>query len=119
MCQRPWMGLTQAQIIMAVSSGRQLQLAQGCPTSLRKFIAKCMAFKAADRPTFTQVRRVHTRGLLCARVPQAPGGAAGRRRRDALGVEEAAPAVCLLRASPRGRLDVGARARALSRGLRR
>lgn len=55
MGQRPWMGLSHSQIITAVSSGKQLQLGPNAPSTLKKFVAKCLAMKPAERPTFTQV----------------------------------------------------------------
>lgn len=55
MGQRPWSGLSHGQIIHAITSGKQLQLPSSCPGSLRKFVQRCMAAKAEDRPPFQEV----------------------------------------------------------------
>ena len=53
--ERPYYGMTSAQIINHVSKGRGLTLSMGCPLPLRKFIQRCCSHKREERPTFIQI----------------------------------------------------------------
>jgi hypothetical protein len=54
-CQRPWKGLNHSQIIHALTTGKCLTLPPTTPTCIRKFVAKCLASKPEQRPTFTTI----------------------------------------------------------------
>lgn len=55
MGQRPFSGMSQAQIALHISKHRGLSISNNCPAGFRKLIQACMHPEYGQRPTFKQV----------------------------------------------------------------
>ena len=52
---RPWAGMSHGQIIMTVVSKKHLTFPPGAPSDYVELAQACMAFEAAERPTFERI----------------------------------------------------------------